>query len=137
MTKKLRITVEGETYDVTVEVLEDEEGAGAGPALLPPRTNPAASVSLGPPPPAANSLAAAALAVSAAGRGDVVSPLAGTVVKIETSVGKTVAEGQNLITLEAMKMNIAVVAPCAGTVKDVRVEAGVAVQEGQILLTLS
>ena len=134
MTKKLRITVEGKTYDVTVEVLEDEEGADAGPALLPPRLNPAASVSLGPPSPVAGSQAALAVA---AGRGDVVSPLAGTVVKIETSVGKTVAEGANLITLEAMKMNIAVVAPCAGTVKEVKVEAGTVVQEGQILLTLS
>ena len=136
MTKKLRITVEGKTYDVTVEVLEEEDAQG-GPALLPPRPNPAASVSLGPPSPAANPHAAAALAASAVAPGDVVSPLAGTVVKIETSVGRTVKEGEKLITLEAMKMNIAVVAPSAGTVKDVKVETGAAVQEGQILLTLS
>jgi biotin carboxyl carrier protein len=66
----------------------------------------------------------------------VVSPLAGTVLKIEVSVGQTVANGDPVLVLEAMKMESVIVAPTAGTVKSIDVAAGSSVQEGQLLLTI-
>ncbi len=126
--KTLRITVEGKTYDVTVEVLE-ESGAPALPAAQPQAPVAAAPV----PAPAA---APAAPPPPAAGAGDVASPLAGTVVSVDVGVGDTVTAGQQVLVLEAMKMNNAVQAPTTGTVKSIAVQAGATVVEGQALLTL-
>lgn len=64
------------------------------------------------------------------------SPLAGTVQKVDVAVGDSVTEGQTVVTLEAMKMLTTVVAPRAGTVKEIKVQAGGSVQEGQVLVVL-
>ena len=66
----------------------------------------------------------------------VLSDLNAVVWKIETSPGQTVAEGDTLIVLEAMKMEIPVAAPRAGTVKSVLVEEKQQVSEGQSLVIL-
>ncbi len=125
--KKLRITVEGKAYDVTVEVLE--EGQSTPPAS--PRTRPA-SASVTPPSPAA-----AAAPRAAASDGSVLSPLAGKIVSLEVSVGQAVKEGDELITMEAMKMNTHVFAPQDGTIGKILVGEGDAVEEGQPLIELS
>lgn len=116
--KKLRITVEGKTYDVTVEVLGD---APAAPAVA---TGPL--------------LAAPAPATHPHGEtASVVSQLAGTVVAVQVAVGQAVAAGAPLLVIEAMKMNTSVVAPRAGTVAAIAVEAGAVIEEGQVLITLN
>ena len=51
-------------------------------------------------------------------------------------VGDSVTEGQNLVTLEAMKMEVAVPAPAAGMVAAVRVEASQLAQQGDILVVI-
>ena len=56
--------------------------------------------------------------------------------QVRTEVGATVAEGDELVILESMKMEIPVVAPCAGTVTDIRVAPDDKVQEGDIVLIL-
>ena len=66
----------------------------------------------------------------------VVSEVAGTVWKIETSVGDAVAEGQPLLILESMKMEIPVEAPHAGTVAEIRVNEGDPVEEEMVLVVL-
>jgi len=66
----------------------------------------------------------------------VVSEVAGTVWKIETKVGDAVAEGQPLLILESMKMEIPVEAPHAGTVAEIRVNEGDPVEEEMILVVL-
>ena len=50
--------------------------------------------------------------------------------------GDTVAEGQTLLVLEAMKMENNVDAPRAGKVSTVAVQAGDAIMEGDVLLTI-
>jgi glutaconyl-CoA/methylmalonyl-CoA decarboxylase subunit gamma len=127
--KKLRITVDGKAYDVLVEIL-DEGGAPAPVrAAVQPAHVESAHVS-------APSVAARG-AGTAAGPGDVPSPLAGKVVSIDAQPGQKVEAGAQLLTLEAMKMNTYVFAPAAGTVKEVLVAAGDAVEEGQVLVKLS
>jgi glutaconyl-CoA/methylmalonyl-CoA decarboxylase subunit gamma len=114
--KKLRITVEGKTYDVIVETLEDDGTALAAPQATAPVLS-AAPVAQGGEP--------------------IKSQLAGTIVQVVASAGQAVAVGDPLLIIEAMKMNTTVTAPKAGTVGGIAVSAGDAVEEGQVLLTLS
>jgi biotin carboxyl carrier protein len=64
------------------------------------------------------------------------SELNAIVWKIEAAPGQTVREGDTLIVLEAMKMEIPVAAPRAGTVKTVLVSEKQQVAEGQALIIL-
>ena len=63
--------------------------------------------------------------------------MAGTVLKIKVKSGDQVQAGQELVVLEAMKMETSVFASAAGTVTDVLIKEGEAAQEGQILVKLS
>ena len=78
-----------------------------------------------------------AVAGAEADPGSAVAPTPGTVTAVHVAVGDVVAQGQKLVTLEAMKMEHAVVAGEAGTVASVRVEAGDTVDEGALLVVLS
>ena len=62
--------------------------------------------------------------------------LPGLVVGIRVAPGDDVAEGQSLLTIEAMKMQNEVRAPRAGRIGSVAVEAGRVVATGDVLLTL-
>ena len=64
------------------------------------------------------------------------SELNAIVWKIEAQPGQSVSEGDTLIVLEAMKMEIPVMAPRAGTVKTVLVAEKQQVAEGQPLVVL-
>ena len=64
------------------------------------------------------------------------SELNANIWKVEVSPGDAVAEGDILLVLEAMKVEIPVEAPRAGTVGVLAVAQGQAVVEGQVLLTL-
>lgn len=128
--KKLRVTVDGKAYDVLVEILDE----GGAPAPSRPAAHPAhvESAHVSAPPTSVHTSAG-----SAAGPGDVPSPLAGKVVSIDVQTGQKVEADTQLLTLEAMKMNTYVFAPAAGTVKEILVAAGDAVEEGQVLVKMS
>ena len=125
--RKLRVTVDGKAFDVTVEALDEpsKSTAPAAPVFQQATVAPPASSA---PKPAAP---------IAAGTGSVTSPLAGRVVAIDCKVGQKVASGDQLATVEAMKMNTYVYAHADGTVASVDVNPGDAVEEGQSLVTLS
>lgn len=59
--------------------------------------------------------------------------MAGSVWKIVVSVGEQVEEGQDLIILESMKMEIPLSAEEAGTVKEIKVNEGDFVNEGDVV----
>ncbi|HEX8792551.1 MAG TPA: acetyl-CoA carboxylase biotin carboxyl carrier protein subunit [Polyangiaceae bacterium] len=63
--------------------------------------------------------------------------ITGTVWKIEVKVGDTVSEGQVLVILESMKMEMPVESPAAGKVEKVHVSEGQAVNEGDALVSLA
>ena len=67
---------------------------------------------------------------------EVKAELVGNVWKVKTQPGAQVAEEDELLILESMKMEIPVTAPRAGTVKEVRVREGEVVKEGQVLVVL-
>jgi acetyl-CoA carboxylase biotin carboxyl carrier protein len=67
----------------------------------------------------------------------VAAHITGTVWKIEVASGDRVSEGQVLVIIESMKMEMPVEAPRSGTVEAIVVVPGQAVEEGEALLTLS
>jgi acetyl-CoA carboxylase biotin carboxyl carrier protein len=62
--------------------------------------------------------------------------ITGTVWKIEVEVGDTVEEGDTVVVLESMKMEMPVEAEDEGTVAEIRCEEGQAVSEGETLVVL-
>ena len=73
----------------------------------------------------------------AAGANCVVAPLPGTVTEVLVKVGDKVSAGQNVLKLEAMKMENSITAESAGTVKAVRVQKGAQVQGGDVLIEMA
>lgn len=116
--KNLRITVNGTAYDVQVEEL----GESAAPA-------PAAAPKAAP--------AAPAAPAGAKGSTEVKAPMPGTVVNVVVSAGDSVKAGDDLVFIEAMKMETPVKAPQDGTVATVEVNKGEAVDSGKVLVTLN
>ena len=124
--KHLRITVEGKTYDVTVERFDGPEGA----SLTPPPAQAVGSAAAPVAPPQAVPKAAIA-------PGDVLSPLAGIVKDVTAELGAALKAGDAVMTLEAMKMYTSINAPTDGTLAAIHVGPGDAVDEGQPLFTLA
>ena len=62
--------------------------------------------------------------------------ITGTVWKIECQIGQDVGEGDTLVILESMKMEMPVEAEDEGTVKEILCEEGQAVNEGDTLVVL-
>jgi acetyl-CoA carboxylase biotin carboxyl carrier protein len=62
--------------------------------------------------------------------------ITGTVWKIECEVGQSVDEGDTLVILESMKMEMPVEAEDGGTVKEIRCTEGQSVSEGDTLVVL-
>lgn len=130
--KKLRITVDGKVFDVSVELLDQVSSTTAAPAPAPVAAPaPAASAPVATPAPAP--APAPAPTPAAAGAGDVPSPLAGKVVSLDVAAGAPVKAGDQILTLEAMKMNTIIYAPASGTLTAFCVNPGDTVQEGQAL----
>ena len=71
-----------------------------------------------------------ALASAGGEPGVVTSPLGGNVVAVDVTVGQEVKEGDQLVVLEAMKMNTYIYAPESGKIAEVFVKVGDSVQEG-------
>lgn len=66
----------------------------------------------------------------------VVATMAGNVWKIVVSIGEQVTEGQDVVILESMKMEIPIAAETSGTVKEIKVQEGDFVNEGDVLIEL-
>ena len=117
--KKYNVNVNGTAYEVTVE----EVVGGAAPAPV------AAAPAAAPAP--------APVAVPAGAGEQVKSPMPGNILSVNVNVGDTVAEGQVLMILEAMKMENEIVAPQDGTVASINVNKGDSVEAGQTLASLN
>ena len=73
---------------------------------------------------------------SALAAGSLLAPMPGNVLRVLVAVGDTVAAGQPLVVVEAMKMEHQITAPADGTVEEVLVAPGEQVDTGQVLLQL-
>ncbi len=122
--KNYRIIVNGVSYDVAVQELEE-----AGDAVIVP-------------PPAAAQAAAAPVrtagpaAAAAAGSIKINSPMPGKIVAIKAASGDTVSKGDVVLVLEAMKMENESCAPQDGTIAGIQVAVGDQVEGGDLLATM-
>ncbi|MCU6599246.1 acetyl-CoA carboxylase biotin carboxyl carrier protein subunit [Peribacillus frigoritolerans] len=62
--------------------------------------------------------------------------MAGSVWKIVANAGQSVTDGQDIIILESMKMEIPIAAEEAGTIKELKVNEGDFVNEGDVLAVI-
>ena len=65
------------------------------------------------------------------------APMPGTILRVQVTEGQSVAEGEVLCILEAMKMENEIVAPTNGIVSNIQVGANQAVESGDVLLAIS
>lgn len=66
----------------------------------------------------------------------VVAELTAAVMRVEVDVGATVSEGDRLVVVESMKMEIPILAPAAGTVTEISIEPDDLVAEGDTLVVI-
>ena len=125
---KYVVTLNGKRYEV--EVSESDailtSVSNAAPAAPVPAAAPVAA-------PAAAPASPAAAAVSGT---QVISPMPGTILKVNAAEGQAVKAGDVLFILEAMKMENEIVAPCDGTFKQILASKGSTVDTDQILAVL-
>ena len=98
------------------------------PKVEAPTPAPAAPVAAAP---------AAAPAASVGAGNPVKAPLPGTITDIKVQMGQTVAVGETLLVLEAMKMQNNIESDYAGQVTSILVKPGETVMEGAVLLTIA
>jgi len=67
---------------------------------------------------------------------DVTMPLNGKVIAVNAELGQSVEEDDELIVIEAMKMELPIVAPSGGTVKEVKVKVGESYQVGDVVVVI-
>lgn len=116
--KNYRITVNGVSYDVTVEetaAVANQPAAAPAPAVA----------------------AAPKAAPAATGSTVIKAPMPGTIIKVNVKAGDSVKRGDVLCVLEAMKMENEIMAPADGTVAGVNVSSGESVQTDAVLLSLN
>jgi len=114
---KYKITVNGKEYEMDVELMDGSAPVAKAPSKV---SKPA---------PAPVSKAAPA----AAPKGATVSPMPGTILKVNVKEGDTVKVGDSVVVLEAMKMENDITAPKDGVVKALYVTGGQAVAKGDAL----
>ncbi len=124
---KYVVTLNGKNYEV--EVNEQE-------AVLLSVFDAAAPVAAPVAAPAAAPAPAAAAAPVAGDGTKVPSPMPGTILSVNVSVGQAVKTGDVLMVLEAMKMENDIVAPCDGTVKQLLVSKGSTVNTDDVLAVM-
>ena len=64
---------------------------------------------------------------------DIIAHITGTIFKIEKQVGQAVAEDDEVIILESMKMEIPLESPIDGVIKEILVKEGDPVEEGAVV----
>jgi len=67
---------------------------------------------------------------------EIVAPMGGKVIDVKVKPGDAVSEGDEVVILEAMKMELPVVAEASGTVKEVNASNGDTVEAEGVLITL-
>ncbi|TVQ36644.1 MAG: acetyl-CoA carboxylase biotin carboxyl carrier protein subunit [Spirochaetaceae bacterium] len=150
MKKRIRMKYEGQEFSVTAErsgdtIVIERDGRTYSVQIVPDESVPKRTRAAGAGPAgsaAARSASGAGTAASApaaavtAGSGTVVAPMTGTIKEVMVAVGDSVSEGDTVMMMEAMKMDMEIAAHSAGTVKQIMCASGDSVKENQALLTV-
>ena len=119
------VVVDGKKY--SVQVAEGDGDIQVTPSASTPQSAPAAPVQT----------QEASAPASGKGSVEVLAQTPGNVWKIVKNVGDKVEEGEVIMILEAMKMEIEIPSPSAGTIASINVKPNDAVHDGQLLATIS
>lgn len=111
--RKFSVNVNGTRYEVEVEEIDAKTAAAATKAAEPVKAAPAGAGT------------------------EVRSPMPGNILKVNVNPGDVVKEGQQLMILEAMKMENEILAPCAGRISSIGVAKGSSVESGALLCTIA
>lgn len=116
--KKYNVTVNGTSYEITLEVVDEKDVKATAPA-------------------AAKAAPAPAPAPAKSANGETVtSPMPGNILSVNVQNGASVKKGDVLMVLEAMKMENEIMSPCDGTVVSVNVQSGASVETGAVLCVI-
>ena len=107
--KDYSLKINGQNYNVQIDDVNEPSTATPSPRIAPAPSTSGSSVKC---------------------------PLPGTVLSVKVAVGDTVAAGQTLVVLEAMKMENNIDADRAGVVKQILVQQGATVMEGDVLIVI-
>jgi len=67
---------------------------------------------------------------------DILAPMGGKVIDVKVKAGDAVSEGDEVVILEAMKMELPIAAEASGTVKEVKCKKGDTVEAEGVLIVL-
>ena len=137
--RSFRVNVNGISYAVEVEEIRggSAPAAPAAAAAVPIASAPVAPVAAAAAPAASAPAAPVTASVSvSADATKVVAPMPGTILQLLVKPGDSVSEGQNLLILEAMKMENEIKSPTAGQVGAVAVSVGANVNTDDLLIVI-
>ncbi len=138
---KMKVVIDNQTYEVNVEdinarpVIAVVEGERY--QVWPEEGEPQAAAPAGVTPTSTQPSPAAAPKPQTGGTRDVTAPLPGVIVAVLVKPGDVISRGQELCTLEAMKMKNAIRANREGTIAAVEINVGDQVGHGQVLMTFT
>lgn len=136
------VVVDGKEYEIDLvqlgrRKLSAEAVRAASPAPSTQAPAPARPAAPAPASTAGPATAAPKHAQPTKGEGGIVAPMPGLIIAIKTKEGDTVAAGQALMVMEAMKMENAITTPYAGTVSKIYVREGDSIGEGDLLVEVA
>lgn len=131
--KTYRVTVDGQSYEVTVEEVSDARTPDT-PTSVPGRSASAPAARTAPSPAAPRAAAPPVTVVP--GQRAIQAPMPGKILAVNVVQGDAVASGSVLVVLEAMKMENDILAPVDGKVGAVSVQNGDTVNTGDLLLVI-